>query len=266
MASPQIQNGYIQIANEIQDALCRINIPGRSRQVFDFIIRKTYGFGKRKDRIALSQFHLGTGLDKPEICRSIKKLLAMNLVQIESSYTGNIYSINKDYETWQTTKNNTPQVANTPLAKKPIGIGKYANKVLANTPHTINNITKDNMTKDKIHARARKVEKPLTSKELNEIYKVIDAFESVNVHWEILHESKKQYDAALRLTHLHGLDYLLMVINALPKTNELEFFPRIFTPVQLEDKWESLHHARDDMKHKVEKAINKKNNKARDFV
>jgi hypothetical protein len=37
MASPQRENGHVEIANELFDALCRFRIPGEARQCLDAI-------------------------------------------------------------------------------------------------------------------------------------------------------------------------------------------------------------------------------------
>ena len=44
MASPQTENGYVKIATELHDALCKTRISGEARQMLDVIIRKTYGY------------------------------------------------------------------------------------------------------------------------------------------------------------------------------------------------------------------------------
>jgi phage replication O-like protein O len=82
MASPQKENGYTAIANEIMDALAKIRIPGEERQVLDSILRKTYGWNKCEDPIALSQFVEMTGLNKPHIVRSINGLLLKKVIII----------------------------------------------------------------------------------------------------------------------------------------------------------------------------------------
>ena len=64
MRSPQLENGHTRLANEIMEALCRFRIPGVERQVLDAIIRKTYGWHKKKDAISLSQFVEMTGVTK----------------------------------------------------------------------------------------------------------------------------------------------------------------------------------------------------------
>lgn len=108
MSNPQLENGYVRIATELWEALCRIRIPGEARQILDFIIRKTYGFQKRSDRIALSQFVEGTGISKPHVVRGLRKLESMNMIVIKTDNAiaqkgnGNIvsYSLNKAYTDW----------------------------------------------------------------------------------------------------------------------------------------------------------------------
>lgn len=101
MASPQIENGFMRIANELLEAYARIRIPGEARQVLDVILRKTYGYGKKEDAISLSQFVLATGILKPNVCASLNHLRKMNLIIQKDNAIANIYSINKDYTSWR---------------------------------------------------------------------------------------------------------------------------------------------------------------------
>ena len=80
---PQLEDGYTRIANELIDAISAIRVPGEAMQIFWFILRKTYGFNKKFDAIALSQFLAATGLKKPNICRALKKLADLNMVVIK---------------------------------------------------------------------------------------------------------------------------------------------------------------------------------------
>ena len=73
MVSPQLENGYIRISTEVWQALCKIRIPGEARQVLDAIIRKTWGWNKKEDRISLSQFVDATGLKKDKVIRARSK-------------------------------------------------------------------------------------------------------------------------------------------------------------------------------------------------
>ncbi len=103
MSTPQLEDGYIRIVNEVWEALTSIRIPGEARQVLDFIIRKTWGWGKKKDKIPLSQFQIATGLSKNKIIRARKKLITMNLITVpQKGYENTLtYSFNKNYLTWK---------------------------------------------------------------------------------------------------------------------------------------------------------------------
>jgi len=102
MASPQKENGYTPISNEILEALARIRIPGEARQMLDVIIRKTYGFNKKDDKISTSQFIEYTGLPRISVHRNRRKLISMNLITVKrNGYAPLMYSFNKDFEKWK---------------------------------------------------------------------------------------------------------------------------------------------------------------------
>lgn len=111
MASPQLEDGFVRIANEIYDALCKARIPGEARQVLDVIIRKTYGWNKKLDRISLTQFEVNTGMPRRSVCRAILKLINMNMISVEKD-TRKIttYEFQKDYKKWKVVSKLTPSV------------------------------------------------------------------------------------------------------------------------------------------------------------
>ena len=99
--NPQIENGHIDIANELGEAFAKVNLSSYEWRVLWAILRKTYGWHKKSDWISLSQFIELTGLTKPHIIRAIKKLIKKNIIvaQIGNS-KGKEYSINKHYKKW----------------------------------------------------------------------------------------------------------------------------------------------------------------------
>lgn len=102
MKSPQKENGYVAIANELYEALARFRIPGEADQLLKVIFRKTYGFNKKRDAISLSQFHDATGIYRSHIPRSLAILKEMNIVASTNNGTSTtIFEINKDYDTWK---------------------------------------------------------------------------------------------------------------------------------------------------------------------
>lgn len=99
---PQIENGYTKIADEFLEALIRYRGVSEQMRCFLFILRKTWGWEKKEDQIALSQFVAATGLTKPHICRALKSLEQQQLITAKSGNTkAKIYRINKQFENWK---------------------------------------------------------------------------------------------------------------------------------------------------------------------
>lgn len=99
MASPQKENGFTPIANELLEAFLIYKFTEYQRVVILFIFRKTYGWSKKEDWISNSQFVEGTGIPKGHISRTLKELKLLKVVTCR----GNNLSINKDWESWGVT-------------------------------------------------------------------------------------------------------------------------------------------------------------------
>jgi phage replication O-like protein O len=102
MASPQLENGHLLIANELAEVWSRKRISGEEWQVLWVILRKTYGWHKKEDKISLSQFSAATDLSRQAVQRAITKLLASNVISVlKNGYRKpNIYKLNKNFDTW----------------------------------------------------------------------------------------------------------------------------------------------------------------------
>lgn len=103
MGSPQLENGYTRIANELLDALVKTRIPGEERQVFDFILRQTYGFQQKKAAIGTFQFEKATLLPRRAIEKARKNLKEKKIIKIitgSTIYNPNTYEINKHHKEW----------------------------------------------------------------------------------------------------------------------------------------------------------------------
>jgi phage replication O-like protein O len=126
MANPNTENGYIKIANELWEAICRTRIPGEARQCFDAVLRQTYGYNKKSDKISMSQISELTGLARPSVARGIRTLLEMNIIKKNMDAYINILGINKDYDSWSLmSKMTIPKVVNSSATKT---VNKIANK------------------------------------------------------------------------------------------------------------------------------------------
>jgi len=144
MADPQKENGFTAIANEIMDALCHIRIPGEERQILDCILRKSYGWNKCEDAIALTTFSEMTGIKKPAVVRAINGLLSKKIITVieKDNAPAKVYKFNKNYDEWK------PLSKKITLSKKIISVIKKDNSSLSKKSTSKDNPSKDN-TKDK---------------------------------------------------------------------------------------------------------------------
>jgi phage replication O-like protein O len=97
MASPQVQNGFVRIANELAKAFCRYRISGEGWQVLMAIMRQTYGYQKKEAKIRMDELEELTLLDERQIWRGLAWLKRHNIVRRDKSM---MTSVNKDYESW----------------------------------------------------------------------------------------------------------------------------------------------------------------------
>lgn len=96
MVSPQKENGYTPIANEIMEQLCKINLSSYQSRLLFAVWRKTYGYNKKEDWLSNSQLVELTGLKKQHVSRAKKELIERKLV----TSTGDKIQFNKCYSQW----------------------------------------------------------------------------------------------------------------------------------------------------------------------
>jgi len=100
--SPQLENGFTRIANELFDAVIRSEFSKRELKIILLIIRKTYGFGKKTDDMTLTQIANATGLDLAHVSKAVKVLFERKVLLKRQGRFGLILGINKDYGEWIT--------------------------------------------------------------------------------------------------------------------------------------------------------------------
>ncbi len=100
MASPQKENGYTAIANDLYDAIIRWHLSSYEISIVWCVIRKTYGWQKKEDWISLSQFVEATSISKPHICRALNLLLKQKILIKRKKGIISLYGIQKDYDKW----------------------------------------------------------------------------------------------------------------------------------------------------------------------
>ncbi|MTC39245.1 replication protein 15 [Providencia alcalifaciens] len=90
-------DGYTRIANELLESLSCCNLTVRQLRVMLAIIRKTYGFGKKVDRISDSQLADVSGLSRQNVNKAKKELISMNYLILD----GNKIVGNKEVSAWK---------------------------------------------------------------------------------------------------------------------------------------------------------------------
>lgn len=145
MASPQKENGHIQIATEIVEALMRVNLSPYESRVLWFIFRKTYGWQKKVDWIALSQFSKEIGLDRRLIHRAVKSLSSKKMIVINKDDGFKIrYGFQKNYEKWKVSSGKM-----TVIYRDDAVSSAEMMEVSSVQMNTIDTITKETLTKEK---------------------------------------------------------------------------------------------------------------------
>lgn len=98
--TPQLENGYTKLANELLDALIGAGLTARQWAVVMAIIRKTYGFNKKADEIGLSQLAAMTGIDKTHLSRTVRELEAAKVIHRQAGTHAHSLSVNKKHTQW----------------------------------------------------------------------------------------------------------------------------------------------------------------------
>lgn len=100
MSSPQVEDGFTSIAHELLEAIAIYPFTKMQYQILMVIFRKTYGYGKQVDDIALSHYEKHTRLKKPHVSSTLKSLEDAKAITKLPGVFGFNVSINKHYKQW----------------------------------------------------------------------------------------------------------------------------------------------------------------------
>lgn len=108
MASPQLENGYTRIANELLEAIARTPLSGSEFRVLFAILRLTYGMQKVSAKIHSQTIKKITGMVPKRISEAKKALIDKKIVVVPEKRNKYIstYRINKNYDQWATFRKN----------------------------------------------------------------------------------------------------------------------------------------------------------------
>ncbi|KAB1061129.1 replication protein [Cronobacter sakazakii] len=184
-------DGYTRIANELLEAVMSADLTARQLKIVLAVIRKTYGFGKKLDRITNTQIAAMTGIHHTHVCTAKNEMIAMNIL-ISS---GNQICVNKVVSEW-----------NSCISQLSETLAKSANKSLAksaneHSPSQLN--TKETITKEKKENKNTMSEQVQTacekaSKPANKYQEIDQAFESVFWSAGMVKKGKQKAISAFR--------------------------------------------------------------------
>lgn len=131
MSSPQTENGFIRIAtggksNDVLMALIGSDLSALEWKIVMFIIRQTWGYGKKEDRISYSQFRKVTGASQNGVWKALNKLVTSRLLVTTEEPNGILYGLNKRFTEWTshpqvTSSTSHPQVTRCTNNQSPTG-------------------------------------------------------------------------------------------------------------------------------------------------
>jgi len=100
-ASPQAEDGHVDIANEIVEALAKRNLSAYESRILWVIFRKTYGWHKKTDQVSITQFEKATGLKRRHVHRTLSELVERKIVTRIGNSRIVSYGFQKDYTKWK---------------------------------------------------------------------------------------------------------------------------------------------------------------------
>lgn len=100
MTTPQIENGFTMIANELLEAILGGKFSHREQSVIFAIIRKTYGYAKREDDMSAAQIGAMCGVARQHVTSTLNALAGRNVISKRQGRFGMIIGIQKDHRKW----------------------------------------------------------------------------------------------------------------------------------------------------------------------
>lgn len=223
MASPQKENGFTPISNEVIEHLVNACLLGSEFSMILFVLRKTWGYQKKTDIISYSQFEKGLNISRMTVSKTIKNLCAKKILVKSHILVDKIsFSFNKDYESWVV----NPRIL--VKSKRAFGIGGYTKSSIGGYTHK----RKKEITKE-IYSDDTSQEDNF-QKEIKEVIKLFGLFNKNNNSW---FKNKTQREDIKWLVKNYTLEKVRKAILLTAFCFKDNYYPSIGTPHELREKW-----------------------------
>lgn len=100
MSTPQLEDGFVRIANELLEAILAGGFSHHEQSIILAVIRKTYGYGKKSDDMSAAQIGALCGIARQHVTSALNALTARNVINKSQGKFGMIIGIQKDHRRW----------------------------------------------------------------------------------------------------------------------------------------------------------------------
>ncbi len=237
--TPQIEDGHLDIANELVEQFAKLHLSGNEWQVLWAILRKTWGWHKKEEWISNSQLQNMTSLNRRRVIEAKIVLVQRNILLVRKSALATAVQavgINKNYNMWQfdlVRKSAPPSAENRTASAE-----NRQTLVRKSAPYKRKHITKETITKENIVTNVTSDTK--NKQDQKDTNYFIDLFKVVNPSYAKLFANKTQRQSIESLRKTYNDERLEQMILRLPDIISRQYAPTVTTPYELEMKMGAL--------------------------
>lgn len=102
MASPQWEEGYTKVANEILEHTAKASLNGTQLRILLIVWRYTYGFGRKSHELSISFLANAIAAHEKQVQRELSKLIRQGVLIVTDTLKNKnkILAFGKNYEAW----------------------------------------------------------------------------------------------------------------------------------------------------------------------
>lgn len=144
-----LDDGYMRVATSIAKLKQKLKLAGREHQVFDAVIFCTFGWNKSEDKVTNTYLADATDLDDSDVAAALKVLAERRIINLRKVGGFKLVSVNVNIKEWQLNK-----IKKSPpkkLGKTTQNVGQKKVSSWAESPDTLNSLTKDNIKHTQTH-------------------------------------------------------------------------------------------------------------------
>ena len=98
MASPQREDGYTAVANELLEAIFKVHLSGNQLRLVLLVLRESYGWSRKESMpMGYKTMNRKTGISRSSIQLALSVLIDAKVLSVRKGR----WSLNKDYQKWE---------------------------------------------------------------------------------------------------------------------------------------------------------------------